>query len=194
MADNVTTGDFSNSSVTVATSDDGTAHAPRTVKNTAQASANFTRPADTTAYAANDAVSNSTSSPTVMTFSNCARVNAGMVCIADAALQVSNKNATVAEFHLFVLDAAPTMPNDNAAFAVSDAENQAVQCVLVFVPSHYSDTSNNAVYKLAAHSKNQWAKCAAASKALYGALQTRTAYTPTSAETYYVDLDVIQEA
>lgn len=193
MADNETTKNATDVTFTVATSDDGTAHAPRTVKCTAQVAANFTRPADTNAYAANDAVNNSTSAPTVMTFSSCARVNAGMGCIVDASLQISDKNAVAAEFHLYLLDATFTPQNDNAAFGPSDAENQATQCILHFTPALMSDGSNNRIYKLAQHSKGQWFKCAAASKALYGTLLTRTAYTPTNAETYYIDLNIIQE-
>ncbi len=42
-----------------------------------QKSASFTRPADTTAYAANDAVANSTSTPTLLSFANCANANGG---------------------------------------------------------------------------------------------------------------------
>ncbi len=42
-----------------------------------QKSASFTRPADTTAYAANDAIADSTSAPTLLSFANCANANGG---------------------------------------------------------------------------------------------------------------------
>ena len=42
-----------------------------------QKSASFTRPADTTAYAANDAIADSTSAPTLLSFANCANATVG---------------------------------------------------------------------------------------------------------------------
>ena len=42
-----------------------------------QKSASFTRPADTTAYAANDAIADSTSEPTLLSFANCANAMDG---------------------------------------------------------------------------------------------------------------------
>lgn len=191
MSDNFTTQDASAATVTLAASDDGTAKASKIVSFTVQAGTNFTRPNDSNPYAANDAVNNSTSAPTVMTFTTCARINAGMGMIRDATLCISNKNATVAEFHIWIFDASPAMPNDNAAFAFSDAESKTVQCVLIFTPANYTDSSNNAIYKLS--NPNQMFLCAAATKTLYGALMTRTAYTPTAQETYDVELNIIQE-
>ena len=41
-------------------------------------SASFTRPADTTAYAANDAIADSTSAPTLLSFANCAKMQTGV--------------------------------------------------------------------------------------------------------------------
>ena len=42
-----------------------------------QKSASFTRPADTTAYAANDAIADSTTAPTLLSFANCANAVGG---------------------------------------------------------------------------------------------------------------------
>lgn len=190
MADNITTLNASSVTVTVATSDDGTAQSPKVVSWTVQPTATLTRPGDTTAYTANDSVANSTGSPTALTFANCARVTGGCGLIRDATLILSGITTTVAEFHLWVFDTSPTVTADNSAFAPSDADAANVQAVLMFNGGNMSDGSNNRIYKLV--NAPQMFKTSGA-LALYGALMTRTGYTPTSGETYQFDLDIVQE-
>lgn len=85
------------------------------------ATASITRPSDTTAYAADDAMSNSTSAPTAggMTFT-VARTSGKSFLITD--LVVIASAGTAYQGELFLYDTAPTAINDNAAFTVSDAE------------------------------------------------------------------------
>ena len=83
----------------------------RTVRN----ATTFARPADTTAYAALDTVSTSTSAPVVITFSNMARINAGSGYITKARIMTDQKTNT-ARFRLHLFHTAPTLTNDNAAF------------------------------------------------------------------------------
>lgn len=191
MADNVTTKDASDATVTIATSDDGTAHSPRVVSHTAEVDVSLTRPNDTNAYAANDAITTATSSASGYTFSNCARVNAGCGTIQDAELILSDPNATLCNFELWLFDAAPAVPNDNAAFAFTDAEAATVTAVLKFYASDYSDSSNNRIYHMANPPRSF--KCASASKALYGVLKTLTAFTPVAQATHRVKLKIIQD-
>jgi hypothetical protein len=84
----------------------------------------ITRPSDTTAYAANDALSNSTSAPTSggFTFTGAARVSGGGGTVLSATFNTSADASTLlqAECHLFTTSV--TNINDNSAFAVSDAE------------------------------------------------------------------------
>lgn len=190
MSDNITTLNASSVTVTVATSDDGTAQSPKVVSWTVQPTATLTRPGDTTAYTANDSVANSTGSPTALTFNNCARVTGGCGLIRDATLILNGMTTTVAEFHLWVFDTSPTVTADNSAFAPSDADAANVQCVLMFNAGNMSDGTNNRIYKLV--NAPQMFKTSGA-LALYGALMTRTGYTPTSGETYQFDLDIVQE-
>lgn len=190
MADNITTLNASSVTVTVATSDDGTAQSPKVVSWTVQPTATLTRPGDTTAYTANDSVANSTGSPTALTFSNCARVTGGCGLIRDATLILSGMTTTVAEFHLWVFDTSPTVTADNSAFNPSDGDAANVQCVLMFNAGNMSDGTSNRVYKLV--NAPQMFKTSGALE-LYGALMTRTGYTPTSGETYQFDLDIVQE-
>lgn len=189
MTDNTTTRDASGNPVTVRTSDDGTAKAGVFVSEMSTPSANFTRPADTTAYAANDAVNNSTSAPTVMTFTGMARTTGMGGIIAGATLHVGEKNATAAEFHLWLFDTSPTMNNDNAAFAPASGDLANLVGVLIFSPTNMSDATGMRVYQAI----NCPLPYRAAATGLYGALQTRTAFTPSSACTFRVKLHLVKE-
>lgn len=82
-----------------------------------------TRPADTNAYTANDAFANSTSAPTAggFTFTNAAAVSGGGGIITDAVIVASG--ATLYQGEIWIFDSATAaVPNDNAAFACSDAD------------------------------------------------------------------------
>jgi hypothetical protein len=87
-------------------------------------SVDITRPADTTAYAVNDALSNSTSAPTSggFTFTGAARKSGGSCLITDLIVTSSNDPATPIQGELFIFNTSVTNINDNAAFAVSDSE------------------------------------------------------------------------
>lgn len=83
--------------------------------------ASITRPSDTTAYSANDAMSNSTSAPTAggMSFTVARAIGRGAI-LTD--LVVIASAGTLYQGVLDLFDTAPTAINDNAAYTVSDAE------------------------------------------------------------------------
>ena len=81
------------------------------------ATATITRPADTTAYTAKDAVSNSTSAPAALTFTGLARLAGGSGYIVKARLMTSQAACTAA-FKLHLFNATPTPINDNAAYTL----------------------------------------------------------------------------
>lgn len=85
-------------------------------------STTVTRPADTNAYTANDAFSNSTSAPTAggFTFTSAAAASGGGGMITDAVIVASA--GTLYQGEIWVCDSAVTAINDNAAFAVSDGD------------------------------------------------------------------------
>src|SRR5688572_28049103 len=94
------------------------AHIGEVGGSTAVSSATFTRPADTNAYAASDAVSNSTTAPVALTFTNVARVNAGSGYITTARLLKNGTTTANANFRLYLFNTSPTAINDNAAFTL----------------------------------------------------------------------------
>jgi hypothetical protein len=77
--------------------------------------ASITRPADTTAYAAGDAVSNSTSAPTAISAADVVDVNGGSGRIVEIALETNNATVTNGTFRVYVFNTSFTPNNDNAA-------------------------------------------------------------------------------
>ena len=146
------------------------------------------RPADTTAYAVNDAVSNSTSAPTVLTFTNLARANAKSGYLVKARL-ITDQKANVAQFRLHLFHTTTTAINDNAAYALLYANKDKAVGYIDFNSMTTEDaTASDAAFSM-------WTGqlhfvCDSASRTLYGLLETKTAFTPASGQKFYVELSV----
>lgn len=141
-------------------------------------SVDITRPADTAVYAANDALSNSTSSPTSggFTLTNICRKSGGSVLITDMIVTTSNDPATTLQGEIFLFNQSVTNINDNAAFAVSDTE---IKTCVGKVPFALEDVGNNGFY----HAQNLSLLCTASGSAdLRFLVRVKNAYTPASAE------------
>lgn len=137
-ADNLTVKDAAGSTVTMRSKDVGSGvQAPtNTVADSTgalinpaiayatTATATVTRPADTTAYAANDAWANSTSSPTTggFTLSSVCSASGKSGVLDTLVIASSNDPATTLLGELWIFASAVTAVNDNAAFALSDAD------------------------------------------------------------------------
>ncbi|MER8560195.1 hypothetical protein [Mesorhizobium sp. M0578] len=109
-------------------------------------SVDITRPADTTTYAINDALSDSTSAPTVggFTFANAVRAAGKSAILTDLVVTSSNPAATALQGELYIFDTAFTAINDNAAFGVSDAEIKTLVAKIPFAMA--VGTNNNHVH------------------------------------------------
>lgn len=96
-------------------------------------STDITRPADVVAYAANDALSDSTTAPTTggFTLANAARA-AGKGGIIKDLMVVSSAPTGGLAGEIWVFDTAVTNINDNTAFAISDAEVKTLTAVIPF--------------------------------------------------------------
>lgn len=157
-------------------------------------SSNFTRPADTTAYAAGDAVTNSTSSPSIITFNSVARANAGSGVIIGAVLIDSANQATKGQFELWLYDTSFSADNDNAAFTPSDGETETLIGVIPFLIPYVGDATSgaggNCVYPVGNLSIPF--TCGASVDDIFGLLVVRNAYTPVSGEKFTLRLFVVQ--
>lgn len=146
----------------------------------------FVRPADTTAYAALDAVTNSTSAPTILTFSSVARKAGGSGYITTARLQKSTVTTTNATFRLYLFNTAITSVNDNAAYTLLWANRASLVGQINFTLATAGSGSDTAA--ATETNINLAFECAAADTNLYGILMATAAYTPASQENFRVDL------
>ena len=136
----------------------------------------FSRPANTTGYAAQDIVSNNTSSGSVVALSFGTPYGAQ---IRSAKLMKSSVTATGTAFTLFLYDTQPTVTNgDNGAYTSIEANfigSIAVNCT----SSTFSDdASGMATVTVPIYPTGS----------CYGLLRAEASYTPTSAETFTVTL------
>jgi hypothetical protein len=144
--------------------------------------------ADTTQYGANDAMSNSTSAPTSggFTFTGAARVSGGSGIITDATFSTDADVATKLSAELWLFNQAVTNINDNAAFAVSDAEIKT--CVGV-IPFTMYDAGNNGFAHASGLSIMFTCVGTANLRFLY---RVRNAYTPVGSEVITATLKILQ--
>jgi hypothetical protein len=158
--------------------------------------ASYTRPADTTAYTAGDVLADSTSSATILTFANVARANGLGFLVDGVTVAYSGAPATKPDLELWLFDTSITMQQDNAIFNPADAD--VAKCLGV-VPLSGSGAiiasplanSGNMVQHIATIVKSRAA--AAATTSIFGVVVVRSAYTPTSAESFTFRLHVIQD-
>jgi hypothetical protein len=136
-----------------------------------------TRPADTTAYAVNDAMSNSTTAPTTggFTLSGIARKSGGSVLITDVIVSTDQDAATPLQGEIFIFNQAVTNINDNAAFAVSDAE---IKTCVARIGFALEDVGNNGFYH--AQGLAILATCVGSADLRF-LLRAKNAYAPASA-------------
>lgn len=155
-------------------------------------SANFTRPNDTNAYAAQDEVSNNTAqgSAVALTFADVVASNGNTGYLVKASLKVTAIGATApvtnATFRLWLFDAAPTMVGDNVAYPLLSAE-LAKAIGYVDFTLITEGTGSTAIYGLDDGLRLPF-KCGAATKNLYGLLLAKAAYVGTAQSVWTVEL------
>lgn len=174
-------------SVSVAIASDQSLHV---IGSTVCISDIFTRPADTTAYAVDDVVSNSATATTPLTFTNAARTVNGTGYIVSARMSKSTATVANASFRLWLYRDLPTTPPvDNSPFALLFA-NRAVRMGFIdFTLSTAGAGSNSAsdfkvglnIPFFAINGRN-----------LYGVLVARGAYTPANGEQFFVEIGLEQ--
>lgn len=154
-------------------------------------SVTLTRPNDTTAYAANDGVTNSTSAPTNLEFTSSAGTAGGTGIIYYARLVKSTNVTTNATFRLWLYNAAPSnTPNDNAAFSQAWA-NAAKR--LGYIDFAIPLAGTDCVGYEGVLSQRNIAFDLVSGTSLYGILQVTGAYTPGAQEQFQFLVGVLSE-
>lgn len=150
-------------------------------------SATFTRPADTTAYTANDLVANSVTAGSVvpMVFN----IPGGRSAkVFRAGVKFNSATVTNAKFKLHLYLTSPTCTNgDNGAWLTTESgyqDNIAIDCTTNTFSDNgkgfgtYLDTAVEVPMMIQANTNQQ----------IYGLLQATAAYVPTSAEVFTVNI------
>ena len=147
-------------------------------------SVSFTRPADTTAYAALDTISPATTAN--LTFSNAARVNGGSGYITKVRL-MTNQSPNVARFRLHLFHTAPTAIADNAPYTLLFA-NAANRIGSLDLPACRTEGSGSNASASSNIVDRLPFVCAVDSRNIIGILQTLDAFTPASGQQFFVEL------
>lgn len=155
-----------------------------------QAAASFARPANTTAYAVGDVVSNNASTTTPLTFANVAS-RAGGGGIIRKARVMTDQGANVAVYKLWLFKVvAFTVAADNAALTAEWDDRASLIGVITFSAAA-TNGSGDVAFDQAL--PNIPFVCADGSFHLYGVLETETIFTPASGQNYIVELTIEQE-
>jgi len=162
----------------------GTNHIGKTGYTLKKIATSITRPADTQAYTVGDAITNSTSAPTVfqLDLSSVGAVAGQSFEIRKIAIVSSVKQSTLPLINTYLSATTFTSTNDNAALAIDDTTMEAGGC-WVNLDEQNSTASNSRVAK---SNLNAPMILAANDTKLYGTLQAANAYTPVSGEKFTI--------
>lgn len=156
----------------------------------------LTRPNDTTTYSDGDAVTDSTLTPTALTFTDAMRYKGGRAVIEGTRLVLSANQATLPSLDLYLFSAEPTADADNAAFTPSDADMLNLLTIITYdspiIGDATSGAGGNAVL-VPANTPTDLLEAAAGSKDIYGLFVVRNGYAPVANETFTVILSVMQD-
>jgi hypothetical protein len=154
-----------------------------------EVAASFTRPANTTAYTTRKAVSNSTTSPTVLTFANAARANGGSGYISAAFVQTSQTTMT-GQLRLHLFKVAPTAINDGSAYTLLNTNNANRIGYIDFTSFVSGDTGSDTAQSAGAMPAGGGLPyiCDAAGTSIFGLFETTNGFTPANAQTFRVQL------
>jgi hypothetical protein len=151
----------------------------------------FTRPADTTAYAAGDLIANSTTAGSVVPLSWAVR-HPGAVCQLKRAV-ITKTTTTVTNFKaiLHLYSAAPAVANgDNGAYSSTKAANYIGSILIDGTTSPGAKFSDGAGAFGAAAAGSDFIFSPGGT--IYGLLEANAAYAPGNAEVFTVTLDLME--
>lgn len=149
----------------------------------------MTRVSDTNGYAANDAVNDSTSAPTIITVAGLVRDNQGTAYIVGCRLTTDKKSITP-RFRVHLYNASnPTIPNDNAGWQDRYADESKYLGYFDLPAMFTGADSTNSTSSYAQDMTLRHAIGAAAStRTIYALLETLDVFTPASAQKFTLRL------
>lgn len=158
-----------------------------------ETSASFSRPADTTTYAANDLIANSTTAGSVEPLAFAIGTGDGRgVKIVGAALQKSGIVVTLSSVILHLFKSEPIVANgDNGAFS-TDVAGYIGKITFPVMTAFTDDAQATMDAGAVTGGFNALTTYLGATSTIYGLLQAVGAYVPASAETFTATLKIEQ--
>ncbi len=159
-------------------------------RGVAIATASFTRPSDTTAYASGDLVANSTTAGSVVPMTLTVARNAGGTgVIQRVRLKISGTVITNASFRVHFYRASPTVTNGDNGVWLSTESTYLGWCD-VTVDKAFSDGAKG--IGIPGSGAGTVISFDASAKSLYALIEARAAFTPISAEVFTLAVEVEQ--
>jgi len=153
----------------------------------------LTRPADTTPYAAGDAVTTSTSAPAGLTVANAVRIAGGTGVIIGGTFAKSTDSTTNASFRIWLFDEAPTtIPNDNAPWSVPVFAERA-RLIATATADFASGIVGSDGVTVPITLARATPGLTAVGTSIIAIIEARAAYTPGSAEQFALTLDILAD-
>lgn len=151
----------------------------------------FTRPANTTAYESGDLVANNATAGSVVALEwRSVRDEGGSGMIRRAAVRKSGTSTTNASFRVHFYTADPTCANgDNGAWST---DNYDAYLGFIDVTVDKAFTDGAAGHGSPTNGSEINFDLAAGNATIYGLIEATAAYTPSSAEVFNVQLEVLQ--
>lgn len=159
--------------------------------NVVRVDTEFTRPAPTTSYTANDVVNDSTTSPTVITLSNAVRAVGASGYIVRVALYTDKKSITPA-FRVHFFNASdPTIPVDNLPYLEKYTEI-AKHLGYVDLPAMTTgkDTTNSTMSVTANSAVRLPVVAGGATRNIYAMLETLTNFAPANGQKFTLSVNI----
>lgn len=150
--------------------------------------ASLTRPADTTAYASGDLIANSTTAGSVvpLNFANASLSPTAASRVRRVKVVTSSTSVTNASFRVHLFCESPTVANgDNGAISFNKALKYLGQVDVTVAQAATDGAVGQATCDMVYRSDTN--------NKIYGLLEARAAYTPTSAEVFTVVLEAEQD-
>jgi hypothetical protein len=156
-------------------------------------SSNFTRPANTTAYASGQLVANTVTAGSVVPLSwTAARVAAGSFMIRRAKLKKSGTTITNATFRLHFFESAPGLTNGDGGTLATNENGYLGAIDLDMTGANGHVWLDSATVIGVPNVGSEMNAKLASGQTIYGLLEARGAYVPVSGETLTVTLELLQ--
>lgn len=152
----------------------------------------FSRPADTTQYAAGDLVANSTTAGNVVPLEFSASRGAGRFVVLRAIIHKNAASATAANFNLHLFRSRPTVSaGDNAAIAVTGGDWAGTVEMNMTSGAFTGNASElSKAFAIAGYMTFDLSLLGGSgNRALFGLIEARGTYTPASGETFTITLE-----